>query len=259
MRALATAWMLAAAAAVVLAQGAQPVDGHGPLPEAAPFFDAVRENVARAQREQNRYAYKERRTDIHTNPFGRIGTGGTRVFEVIPAPDGASAMRRLIERDDKPTPDATAERMNLPRRNPSGSRNVDDIVRTLEFRIARRDIVDGAAFIVVDFEPRPDAKPTTRQGRLARAFKGSMWVNEGAREVERVEATAVDDISFGFGLVARVRKGATVSAERKPVDGGLWMPTSLRFSGEGRALVFRKLDVQYAMDWFDYRLVSEAR
>jgi len=256
-RILGLAWILAAA---VLSQGLAPVQDERALPEPEPFYEAVRQNIARAQREQNRYAYKERRTDIHTNPFGRIGTGGTRVIDVVPAPDGLTAIRRLIERDSVPVPDPPPERINLPqRRNTNGSRNVDDITQTLKFTIAKREIVGGHSSIVVLFEPRPNAKPTTRQGRLARAFKGTMWVNEAALEVERLEATAIQDMSIGLGFVARVRKGATVSAERKPVDGGMWMPTSLRFNGEGRAMLFRKLDVDYAMDWFDYRLVAAAR
>jgi len=255
--------LLALASALVVAalmQGLAQTDEARPLPEANAFYDSVRQNAVRSQREQNRYAYKERRTDLHTNPFGRIGTGGTRVFDVVPAPDGTTATRQLVERDGMPTPDSSPERINLPqRRNVNGSRSVDDIVQTLEFTIARREMRSGHPFIVITFVPKPNAKPTTRQGRLAKAFSGSMWINEAAREVERVEATAIDDLSFGFGIVARVRKGATVTAERKPVEGGVWMPTSLRFNGEGRAILFRKLDVEYAMDWFDYRLVSAAR
>lgn len=252
MRSILLGW---AVVVVALVQGAPGDDRARSLPEPDAFFSAVRENMARSQREQNRYAYRERRTDVHTNPFGRIGTGGTRVFEVVPAPDGMSAMRQLVERDNQPVTDETPERLNLaPRRAGNGSRNVDDIVRTLDFSLAGRETVAGTAFILVDFSPRANAKPVTRQGRLARVFKGRLWVNEAALEVQRVEATAVDDISFGFGIVARVRKGATVMAERKPVDGGVWLPTSLRFNGEGRAVLFRKLDVHYAMDWFDYRL-----
>ncbi len=245
---------------LAMLQGFAQTEPQRPLPNPDAFYDAVRQNAVRSNREQNRYAYKERRTDVHTNPFGRIGTGGTRVFEVMPAADGMTATRRLIERDDMPVANSEPERFNLPqRRNTTGSRSVDDIVQTLDFKIARREFIRGHPFIIVNFTPRPDAKPTTRQGRLAKVFSGVMWINETAHEVERVEATAVDDLSFGLGLVAKVRKGATVTAERKLVDGGIWMPTSVRFNGEGRAILFRKLDVDYAIDWFDYRLVDAAR
>jgi len=57
-----------------------------PLPAEEPFFNAVRENMARASREQVRYAYKERRTELHTNPFGRLGTGDVLLYDVMPGP-----------------------------------------------------------------------------------------------------------------------------------------------------------------------------
>lgn len=247
------------ASVAVLAAGMGAAPQVATLPEEQAFFDAVRENVARAQRLQNRYAYRERRTDVHTNPFGRIGTGGTRVLEVVPAPDGLSATRRLIERNSVPVAGSEPEQINLaPRRNPRARSGLDDVVRTLEFRIERRDVREGRRFIVIAFGPRPDADPETRQGRMAKAFRGRMWVDEQASEIEHIEATAVEDISVGLGLVARIGKGATVTAERRPVDGGIWLPTALRFDGEGRALLFRKLDVDYAIDWFDYRLVVDA-
>ena len=42
----------------------------------------------------------------------------------------------------------------------------------------------------------------------------------------------------------------------EPVAGGIWLPTSIRFAGEGRAILFRKLNVDFAIDWYDYRLIN---
>lgn len=243
--------------AVFAAQGVTGQDAQ-PLPDAQAFFEHVRANMARSQRQQHRYAYHERRSDVHTNPFGKLGTDGESVYEVVPLPDGTAAQRRLIERDGKPVAGTTSERMRLPAVREGGSRSLDDIVRNLAFSIAGRGTFNGHPAIVVSFEPRPNVGATTRQGRIARAFKGTIWVDEMAGEVEHVEATAIDDISFGFGLVARVGRGATVRADRRPVDGGIWLPTAVRFQGDGRAMLFRKLDVDFAVDWFDYRVVQPA-
>ena len=48
------------------------------LPDKETLFVATRDNLARAEREQRFFAYKERRTDIRTNPFGRLGSGPIR-------------------------------------------------------------------------------------------------------------------------------------------------------------------------------------
>ena len=79
-----------------------------PLPDPETFYRMVRENLTRAERSQHLYTYKERRTDIHTNPFGKLGTGGTSVFDVYPSPARRLSYRRLMERDGKPIPNVSS-------------------------------------------------------------------------------------------------------------------------------------------------------
>jgi hypothetical protein len=226
-----------------------------PLPNEEAFFAAARENLARAGREQNRYAYKERRAELHMNPFGRLGTGEVRLYEVTPGSDPSVYYRRLLERDGKPVQDSKPERQER-RARPQGRSAIDDTVATLRFVIDRRETVNGRDQIVVRFEPRPDARPQTREGRLAKAFKGTIWVDESAREVVRVEAVAIDDISYGFGLIARLNKGTVITLARERIDDGIWLPTAMHFKGSGRALLVRKLTVDHVIEWFDYKKLS---
>jgi len=225
-----------------------------PLPDPQPFFDAVRANLARSQDEQNRFAYKERRTDLDFNPFGRLGTGDTRVIGVTPIEGGAAMTRQLLERDGQPVTNSVPTRREV-RRSERGRSVVEDVVAMLEVSIDRRDRLDGRDTIVVTFKPKRDAKPRTREGRLARGFAGQIWIDEQAREVARVTAKAVDDLSFGYGVLGRLNQGATVTVRREPIEEKLWLPVSIRFNGEGRALLFRKLTINFALDWFDYRKV----
>ncbi len=221
-----------------------------PLPNPQPFFAAVRQNLIRAQDVEKLYAYKERRTDLNLNPFGRLGTGGTRVVEVTPAPAGA-LNRRLLERDGQPVANSPVVRRE--NRMPTGRPMLEDVTSVLDVAIDRRDTLNGRPAIVVSFHGRPNVRPRTREGRIARAFSGLIWIDEDAKEVARVEATAVDDISFGYGMLAKVNSGSTVMVQREPIDREIWLPTSVRFTGEGRALLFRKLIINFAVDWFEYR------
>ena len=242
-----------AIAAALLLQVATAKDSR-PLPDPQPFFDAVRANLARSQDEQDRFAYKERRTDLDFNPFGRLGTGETRVIGVTPIEEGAAITRQLLERDGKPVTNSVPTRREV-RRSERGRSVVEDVVAMLEVTIDRRDRLDGRDTIVLTFKPKRDAKPRTREGRLARGFAGQIWIDEQAREVARVTAKAVDDLSLGYGVLGRLNEGATVTVRRQPIDANLWLPVSIRFNGEGRALLFRKLTINFALDWFDYRKV----
>ena len=249
------------------------------LPDRDTFLRAVRENMARSQQVWHRYAYKERRTDLHTNPFGRMGTGDTRVLEVRPAPDPRRTYRRVIEingvamsqagldrqdaehrarvarieRDEAgQSPDDVARKQQddlLARRR--AQMLLDDVINTLQFDLARREFRNGRPGIVITFAAKPEARPVTREARVARVFKGEIWVEEASREVVSVKAAATDDVSFG-GFVAKIYEGTKATIERHEVEPGVWMPTLLRLTGEFRAL-FRKASIDHHIEWFDYR------
>jgi hypothetical protein len=233
--------------------GRNPGAQQRPLPDQEPFFDAVRENMVRANREQFRYAYKERRTELHTNPFGRLGTGDVLLYDVMPGPSPSVTFRTLLAKNGQPVANSKPERHERKVRT-GGPSSVDDTVAALQFSINRRETVNGRSAIVVRFEPRKDANPQTREGKLAKTFNGFIWVDEAAREVTRVEATAVDDLSYGLGLIARISKGTVVTLTRERIDQNVWLPTSTKFKANGRALfAIRKINFDFAVEWFDYR------
>ncbi len=228
-----------------------------PLPDAAAFFAAARDNIASAGRVQNEFAYKERRTQIHMNPFGRMGTGGVVLYEFTPNPDGQGYTRRVLERDGKRVDSGEVEQVGRRRRDRAQSPSaIQDAAAVLDFAMDRRVIMGGRPAILVTFTPKPDAQPATREGRLAQAFTGTVWVDEATAEVTRVEATAIDSIAYGYGLLARLNKGTVITLVRQQVDDDVWLPTSIRFQGEGRALLLRKLTIDFRLEWFDYKRLS---
>lgn len=251
------------------------------LPHRETFLRELRETVTRSQQLWHRYTYKERRTDLHLNPFGRMGTGGRRVTEVRPSADRRLTYRRVIERNGVPVPRSELDRQeaeyreridaikretaaeaadaeerrrrdeNLARRR--AQMLIDDIDKTLQFDLVRREMRDGRPAIVVAFTRRPGARPMTREGRLAGVFTGQLWVDEATRAVMYVEAVAQDDVSFG-GFVAKVYQGTKAVVIQQEIDAGVWMPTRLTLSGDFRAL-FRKAKIDHVVEWFDYQRV----
>jgi len=245
------------------------------------LFRAVRENLVLAERETHLYTYRERRTDIHTNPFGKLGTGGESLFEVYPSPARRLTYRRLIEKDGVRVPAAQVAEQDqryrtraaevqkgmaartaadprvlegeAQRAREQRQRAVDDVVDTLAFTMKGRVTHKGAPAIAIGFAGRADAKPSTRQGRIAQKFSGTLYVDERVNEVVSLEAASTDDISYGYGMVAKLGEGTTVTLTREPVEGNLWMPTRLTMKGRGRALLLRRLVIDFAIDWFDYR------
>lgn len=261
-----------------------PAAQHAPLPDAESFLRDAREALARSQQVWHRYRYKERRTDVHMNPFGRMGTGDTRVIEVFPSVNPQLTYRRVIERNGVPVPRHELDRQDAEHRmrvreferraaeDDEGRRDdaaqidllarrraqlvIADVLDTLRFDIVGREVHNGAPSVVVAFAARRDARPATRQGRIAKVFKGRAWVHEASREVMHVDAVAVDDVSFG-GFIAKLYEGTHARLEREEIEPGVWMPTRVKLTGEVRAL-FRKTRLDYLVEWFDYRKLPTA-
>jgi hypothetical protein len=250
----------------------------GDLPQRDTFLRDTREALTRSQELWHRYAYKERRTELHLNPFGRMGMGGTRVTEVRPSADPRLTYRRIIERNGVPVSTHELNRQEAEYRvraeevkresaddADAGEQRrqdqllaerraqmvVNEVVNTLQFDLVRREDRNGRPAIVIRFAGRPTARPSTREGRLAKIFTGHIWVDEATREVMHVEAVAGDDVSFG-GFVAKVYEGTKAVVVRQEVEPGVWMPTRLTLTGDVRAL-FRKTKIDHVIEWFDYR------
>jgi len=257
------------------------------------FFDEARERLAEAFRLDDFYAYQERRTDINSNPFGRLGTGDLKLYQVYPSPTRGLTYRRLIAANGEPLLNAELARQDreyqarsadirrrlseetararlytqeeqvranirraeqLERSRTRAREQIDDIVDAMQLTVERREIFEGRPSIVVTFWPHPDAAPQTRRGDLARKFAGTAWIDEAEREVRYVEAVSVDSISFGLGLAARIRDGAVATMRREKIDDSVWLPTSVTLNGSGRAMLFlRAFSLDYSVEWFDYR------
>jgi hypothetical protein len=266
------------------AQSAANQTDAGPNHEA--FFATVRENLSRAQRVAHEFSYKERRTTLQTNPFGKLGTGGVELYQVYPSLNPELTYRRLLERDGVPVSqhellEQDREYRTRAARVRAGSNDqqeaaqrrrerdeaearrgaqasVDDVVATLQFTVSGRGEFEGKPAVLVTFARHPQFRPKTREGQFAQKFTGTIWIHAERNEVMHVEAKSTESLAFGFGIVARLGEGTTAALTRRAVEPELWMPTNVRVAGSGRAVMFiRKLVLDYAAEWFDYERGKE--
>lgn len=268
-------------AALAIAATLPPVAAqNGTLPDRESFLAEARKRLASNELLQSRYSYRERVTEVRFNPFGAIGTGPIEVYEVYPVVPGQLTYRRLIERGGAPIPQAEltlADRQFLARyrewqrnlaregqderqarlKREAAEREKDraragEAVGLFQFTLERRDQLEGQPVILVRFARRPNVQPRSREGRVAASFAGTAWVHEHEHEVMRVEAEAVDDTVFGYGVIARLHEGAKALFLRRKF-GEAWLPVETRVTGTGRAMLFRKVNINYLREYSDYR------
>jgi hypothetical protein len=251
-----------------------------PLPDSAAFLVEVRKRIASNDLIQSHFSYRERATELRLNPFGRMGTGPVLVHEVYPHPNDDLTYRRLVERDGHELPladladqdrryrerltqwqrqiarEGRSEREARQRKDAEArakdQAQANEALDLFTFTLDGRETWEGQPAITITFVPKPDAHPRTREGRVAAAFAGKAWVHEYEYQVMRVEAKAVDDVMFGFGVVARLNKGSTAVFTRRRI-GDAWLPVETRFNGAGRALLFRKVQIDFTRAYYAYR------
>ena len=183
----------AGSAAVQQASVAPGVAAPVPLVDAA-FLDEVRARLADAFRRDDDYAYRERRTEINTNPFGRLGTGDVELYEVYPSPTPGLTYRRRLTEHGVALSDAALVRQDReyqaraagvrPRlaadaaeRAPEtleerAAAEADDIFNVLQFSVERRELFEGRPAIVVDVRAAAGRRSTDAARRLGSQIRG---------------------------------------------------------------------------------------
>jgi hypothetical protein len=130
---------------------------------------------------------------------------------------------------------------------------VDDLFRIYNMHMVGRESLEGHDTIVATLTPKAGVKPLTDDGEMMVHFKARAWISESDAELVRVDIEAIDDLSFGWGLLARVHKGAVVTYQRRKVDNETWLPAKVTWTGSARVMLVKQLRRQGVAEYSSYR------
>ena len=253
-----------------------------PLPDYETFAAQVKKHLATDEERQSGYMFLERRTEQKIDGAGRTTSESVKVFEVYPGLPGEERYRRLIEENGKAVaPDKLAQgdrdrrsdvdtylksqasqsQREKALREQEKARHrysaaIDDLFRIYDIRMLRREAIGGHSTIFATLMPKDGVKPQTDDGKIMRNFKARAWISESDYELVRVEIEAIRDLSFGFGLLARVHKGTVATFERRKVNDEVWLPATVTWTGSGRLLLVRSLRLRGISEFSGYRKFS---
>ena len=255
-----------------------------PLPDFGTFAAEVKARLQTDSARQSGYVFTERRVEQKLDGSGRVREEQVKVYEVYPPLPGEEPYRRLIEEDGRPVPAAALEKRDreqqkkaekyardATRQTRAGyekaqraydkamrerSDDIDDIFNVFDVRMIGREPIGGHGTIAFTLTPRAGARPRTDSGRMMRHFTARAWISETEFELVRVEVEAVNNVSFGLGLLARLHKGATATYERRKVNGEAWLPARVTYAGSGRVLLVRRLRLGGYSEFSNYRRFS---
>lgn len=98
--------------------------------------------------------------------------------------------------------------------------------------------------ISLSYRPNPDFSPPTMESRVMSAMTGKLVVSKPAHRIKSFSGRLMDDVTIGWGLLARIHAGSTFNVERREVAPGLWQITETHVHIGGHALFFKTIGQQ---------------
>lgn len=130
--------------------------------------------------------------------------------------------------------------------------DLSDFLRAELFTNPRRVTFRGHEAIAFDVNGNPDFKPKKRIDSVIQKLSGTMWVDERAREIVRLEAHFAESAKIGGGLIGSVQKGSNFVFEQDKINDEVWLPSYIEVHFAGR-IVFVKLKQNFVDRYSDYK------
>jgi hypothetical protein len=276
-------WWVAAlgfAALSISVPGAQ----ERPLPDQQAFLKEARKHLQRDSSVQRSYMYLETRREVKLDKDGTVQEQSVKVFESYPGLPGQPRWERLISENGRPVSAedlAEQDRDRAKKANAMAKRletepvkeqarqehdwqklrderdeAVTDIYTVFDIKMTGRERIEGHETIAFQLTPRPDSKPKTREGEMMKHFTVQAWISETDYELVRLEAEAIDSLSWGFGILARLHKGANLSFLRRKINGEVWLPAVAKYNGSARVGLLFTLRRSGSLEYSGYKKFS---
>jgi hypothetical protein len=133
------------------------------------------------------------------------------------------------------------------------SRKADALMKMLPdaFLYAIEGKQDGK--IRLSFTPNPKFSPPSPEAKVFHKMKGVLVIDEKETRLESLSGQLTSDVTFGAGILGRLRKGGTFHVAQSEVAPGEWEVTLLDVHITGRALFFKTISQQQHQRNTDFR------
>ncbi len=165
-------------------------------------------------------------------------------------------VRRVLQQNDQPFPedkqrhmieqflhDPHAQQKEVSENQHDGQQ-VDDFLKLLPaaFLWTKTSATDNSTSL--HFEPDPKFHSPTREARVFSSMAGDLVVDSQQRRIHRMSGRLIHDVTFGGGLLGKLRQGSSFALDQEPVGPGDWELTSIRVHLTGNALLFKSVSLE---------------
>ncbi|MGI8771154.1 MAG: hypothetical protein ACR2JE_06945 [Acidobacteriaceae bacterium] len=153
-----------------------------------------------------------------------------------------SQQRELIQkflRDTKAQNKQIAE-------NNHDSQQVDDLLKLLPAAFLWTQTGATSTTTTLHFDPAPNFHPPTREARVFSSMTGDLIADNNQHRIHSMSGHLMRDVTFGGGLLGKLKEGSSFSLAQAQVGQSLWQLTAIDVHLQGNALLFKSISLQQA-------------
>jgi hypothetical protein len=208
------------------------------IPDAGTMLREVEAHQKQLDKVRENYTFRAVQTTRQLDSSGNTKKVETEEHEVFFV--NGHRVEKLVRKDGKDlTPDQARKEQDRVNKevlkisqpdykNPDKDEiTVSRLLQIVTFSRPRRVALNGRDTIAFDFAGDQHAKTHGRDEDALKKVSGTIWIDEGDREVSRMSATLDENYHVGFGLLASVAKGSNVVFDQALIRNEAWLPTAI--------------------------------
>ncbi len=163
---------------------------------------------------------------------------------------------RVLEKDDQKLPperqrdlvdkflhDPKAQSKQMAESN-HDNKQIDDLLQVLPAAFIWTVTGSSPTTTSLHFEPAPGFHPPSREARVFSSMSGDVVVDNQQHRICKMKGHLLHDVTFGGGLLGRLKERSSFALEQQQVAPSLWQLTAIHVHLEGNALLFKSVSLQ---------------
>jgi hypothetical protein len=166
------------------------------------------------------------------------------------------SVERVLEKDEHPLPESEQrEAIQKFLHDPKAQnkqvaeakhddQQIDDLLKLLPEAFIWTKTGETDTTISLHFDPAPNFHPPTREARVFSSMTGDLVVDKQQHRICRIKGHLFHDVTFGGGLLGRLKEKSSFALEQQQVAPSIWELTAIHVHLEGNALLFKSVSLQ---------------
>lgn len=124
------------------------------------------------------------------------------------------------------------------------NQQIDDLLQLLPKAFIWTETGSTATTTTLHFDPDPNFHPPTREARVFSEMTGDLVADNQQHRVRGMRGHLMREVTFGGGILGRLKEGSAFSLKQEEVGPSLWQLTEFHVQLEGNALLFKNISLQ---------------